>query len=288
MKMSLTLLFLSFLSLFNACNREAEKIAVVKSVIKQRHILNEKISETSGIISYNGLIWTFNDSGGKPVIYGYNLVNDSIEQMITLKNAVNKDWEDIAQDDEYIYVGDIGNNQGTRDSLVIYKLAKAAIPKTGNASITSEAIVFSYHEYKPVSIPVGFSSFDCEALIVIKDSLYLFTKDWNNGNTTIYSLSKKPGKSVSKKINNLNVKGLITGADFYNGKLVLIGYSNFIPFIIEYTITNLSNLKHENGKRFELNEISTYQTEGICFDGAKILISSEKTRAPAQIIELIL
>lgn len=272
------------LSVLSSC--ESNEATTSDSVVSKRHLLPDLVQETSGLIKYNNLIWTFNDSGGKPEIYGINLSNDSIEQTITLKNAINNDWEDITQDMNSIYIGDFGNNQGTRDSLVIYKIAKASIPNNGNASLIAENITFLYAGYKPVAVPVSWSAFDCEALVQMNDSLYLFTKDWTSGSTSIYSLPKKPGRYEAKKLNTLDPQGLITGADFKDNTLILLGYSNLTPFVLKFKTNNFLKLKDSDAKRYNLKEIATYQTEGICFDGDKIIISSEKTQSPAQILEL--
>lgn len=273
------------LLVLNSCDTVNEA-QTSELVISKRHILPALVQETSGLIKHKNLLWTFNDSGGKPEIYGINLANDSIEQIITLKNAINNDWEDIAQDQNNIYIGDFGNNQGTRDSLVIYKIKKASIPYKGNVSVTAENITFVYPEYTPVAVPVSWSAYDCEALVEMNDSLYVFTKDWTNGSTTLYSLPKKLGKYTAKKLKTLNPQGLITGADYKSGTLILLGYSNFTPFLLTFKTSNFIEIGDNNAKRYDLTEIATYQTEGICFDGDKIIISSEKTQSPAQILEL--
>jgi hypothetical protein len=288
MKNLMNLLLFGFISLsmLNSCDATQETASSQDTLVVKRHILPDLVEETSGIIKYQNLIWTFNDSGGKPQIYGINLLNDSVKQVITLKNAINNDWEDIAQDSSYIYIGDFGNNQGMRDSLVIYRIAKSSIPTSGNTEVLAESIVFTYPDYTPVAVPVSWSAFDCEALVEMNNNLYVFTKDWTNGTSTIYSLPKNPGKYTAKKIKTINPEGLITGADYQNGTLILIGYRSFVPFIFKFTTHNIAEIKDSNAKKYELTEISTYQTEGICLDDNKVLISSEKTRSPAQILEL--
>jgi hypothetical protein len=101
-------------------------------------------------------------------------------------------------------------------------------------------------------------------------------------------LPKIKGKYLARKITTLKVSGLVTGASYNEKTLVLIGYSSFIPFINKYSITSLGKIADKQATTYILNEIATYQTEGICFDGSRIFISSEKTRSPAQIIEVFL
>lgn len=273
------------ISLFTTCNSRNDVAKAPYSIIK-RHILPETIDETSGLISYNNLLWTFNDSGGKPEIYGFDANSDSIKQIVTLKNAINKDWEDIAQDEKCIYIGDFGNNMGNRDTLVIYRIKKSDITASQKSSVVVDKIRFTYPNYTPSKLPISFSAFDCEAFVATKDGFYLFSKDWTSGTCTIYTLPKDPGVWVANKVNKFNSSGLITGADYRNGILLLIGYQNFTPFIWRFETNDIKSLIEKNGKRMELKEIATYQTEGICFYNERIFISSERTRSPAQIIEM--
>ena len=41
-----------------------------------------------------------------------------------MSNIKNTDWEEISQDKDFIYIGDIGNNSGNRDDLKIYRAGK--------------------------------------------------------------------------------------------------------------------------------------------------------------------
>jgi len=278
-----------FTTLSASCQPSNDSTTKQYSIL-ERHFLPEKLVETSGLIEFNGKLWSFNDSGGKPEIYAYSLMSDSILQTISLKNAINKDWEDIAQDDNYIYIGDFGNNLGARDSLIIYKISKLSIPAKGNAEILPEIITYRYPGYTATKFPLTFSAFDCEALITFGDSLFVFTKDWTSGMSTIYSIPKNPGNYIASRLTTFNALGLVTGADVLGNKLVLIGYSNFMPFVWIFSIPQtIAALTVKNGMRIELTSLETYQTEGISIiDDYRVIISSEKTRSPAQVIKLSL
>ena len=80
-------------------------------------VLSNEISETSGLIFHNGKLITHNDSGNTPQLFEIDTVSYQITRTVTLSNVANIDWEDIAQDSEYIYIGDFGNNLGTRTDL---------------------------------------------------------------------------------------------------------------------------------------------------------------------------
>lgn len=80
-------------------------------------MLPSTVDETSGLIFWADGIWTFNDSGGDPTLYKVDTLNGEIIQHATITNGINVDWEDIAQDDDHIYIGDFGNNGGDRQDL---------------------------------------------------------------------------------------------------------------------------------------------------------------------------
>jgi hypothetical protein len=82
------------------------------------------LDESSGLIFYNNTIITHNDSGNQANLYEIDASTGTITRTVTITNATNVDWEDIAQDASYIYIADIGNNYGNRTDLKIYKISK--------------------------------------------------------------------------------------------------------------------------------------------------------------------
>ena len=128
--------------------------------------LSKLIDETSGLEIIGNQFITHNDSGGEPKLYYLNKKGKIVsERKIT--GVKNNDWEDITQDDEFIYVADMGNNYDTRKNLSVIK-----IPKDKNLVIDPEIIKFNYPEqidfrYKKLS------QFDAEALISINEFLYI-------------------------------------------------------------------------------------------------------------------
>ncbi|HEX2395885.1 MAG TPA: hypothetical protein VHI78_11095, partial [Bacteroidales bacterium] len=57
------------------------------------NILPQELSENSGLISYDGLIWYINDSGNDPEMYGYSREQNSVQKTLVIKGVVNNDWE---------------------------------------------------------------------------------------------------------------------------------------------------------------------------------------------------
>jgi hypothetical protein len=232
-------------------------------LLEKVYDLPEELSETSGIIIYDSLLWTFNDSGGKARIYGVNVTSGKISKTIEITNGKNKDWEDIAQNKEYIFIGDFGNNDGSRRDLRIYMIPKQSLTNQKFQLTDAFKIDFIYEDQEDFTPAMFANQYDCEAMIATEDSLYLFTKDWLNLQTTVYSLPASRGKFKAKHVHDFESEGLVTGADynFSDKKIVLCGYNLFYPFII--VINNINDLKILN--RIEFEEISGLQIEGIAF-----------------------
>ena len=240
------------------------------------------INESSGIILFNGGLWTHNDRGGKPEIYKIDTISGKIIQTIKLKNANNHDWEDITQDADNIYIGDFGNNHGDRKDLKIYKIAKDQIPADNdNAEINASVIKFVYNDQKNFIKKSHNHNFDCEAMICYNDSLFLFTKNWKNHKTKLYALPVIPGDYKISHRDSYNINGLVTGADInlFTKEIALIGYINYVPFIC--ILSNFEkNIFFKGDKiRYDLSSITNAQTEGITYISENyILISTEETK----------
>ncbi len=203
------------------------------------------ISETSGLVYINDKLLTHNDSGGEPALYEIDTANGEIIRKITILNAENTDWEDICKDSNFIYIADIGNNSCIRTDLKIYKVVIDSVLQKD--SVNADIINFSYADQTDFTPNQYHTNYDAEALIAYNDSLYIFTKNWGNKWTNIYSLPKQPGNYSIEKKDSINAQGLITGATLNNDKIVLTGYTFTYPFIIE--------IKNFEGKNFSEGEI---------------------------------
>lgn len=238
------------------------------------YILSETISETSGLILWNDHLWTHNDNIDDN-IYSIDTVNGKITQTYSLAGIKNRDWEEISQDKEYIYLGDFGNNAGNRRDLKIYRIVKNALVSR-SASIDSIEFSYSYQvNFTPGS---NNTDFDCEAFIVSEDSIYLFTKQWISNRTSVYSLPKIPGIYTAKLKLSFDVNGLVTGAVYLESKriIVLSGYSKSLdPFL--YLLYDFSNHDFFSGNKRKISVLLPFhQTEGIATaDGIKYYISNE-------------
>lgn len=231
--------------------------------------LNGALSETSDLIAFDNLFWTHNDDKDKSL---YGLTNlGLIQKKISLEKVINTDWEAISQDSTYLYIGDFGNNfQGNRTDLHILRIEKKSF--LSNIPVI-DTISFSYSNQKAFAKKKSNrTDFDCEAFIVSQDSIYLFTKQWNQKKTSVYVLPKTPGKQVAILKETLDVKGLITGATLLaSGKaIVLCGYSRMLqPFI--YLLYDYKNYDFSTGNQRKIKlSLPFHQIEGITTKDGKI------------------
>jgi len=231
--------------------------------------LSDSLVETSGLIAFDNLLWTHNDDTDT-TLYGIDS-KGKIQKKVRLENIKNNDWEAISQDSSYIYIGDFGNNlQGNRTDLHILRIDKQSF--LANKPII-DSISFSYSNQIDFSPKKGNTTdFDCEAFVVTPDSIYLFTKQWTQNETSIYMLPKSPGKHVAQLKETINVKGLVTDASLLSSRnaIVLCGYTrNGKPFLyLLYGYQNY-NFSKGNQRKIEL-ALPFHQIEGIVTEDGKL------------------
>jgi len=251
--------------------------------------LDNLLYETSGLIYFRGLLWTINDSGNDPVLFALDIETGRVLQGIFIENGKNADWESLAQDDEHIYICDVGNNQGRRQKLTIYKLAKNLIPASGSAKISAEIIQFRYAGRPENNNSLRNSAYDCEAAFVSGEYLYLFTKDWTNQTSTLYTCPTTPGTYDLEPRKTYPVNGLITGADINQdqGLMMLGGYRDGIPFVWVYKDFNPSDYSHGESIQYEYPELEGLQNEGIAIASPeRVYISCEMNEFPPAMYRL--
>jgi len=202
--------------------------------IEEKIPLSKKLKETSGLIYFNHKIFTFNDGGGKTELYVLEPTTGEIIHKIKIKNAKNVDWESISQDSKYIYIGDTGNNNGNRTNLVIYKIPKKNIEIVD--SVKAKKIFFRYEDQYLFFKNKSKTNFDCEAITVYQDQLFIFTKNWGDFKTNIYKIPKSKGKYVAKQISSLDIDCMLTSISYNstNNKFIGTGYDRkYQPYLIK-------------------------------------------------------
>ena len=228
--------------------QEFDSAEIIKTIV-----LPKTINETSGLEFYNKNFITHNDSGDGPSLYVFNENGDLIKTMDLNKNSnfeiENNDWEDIASDDEYLFVADTGNNFGNRDNLNIIRISKK-----DNYSV--DGIIEVSYADQETFFPRPKHKYDAETIIIINEQLVLFSKDRENLNTDLYlvdKFDKGPQKLTSEVA--FNVNSLITGGDYNNelNFLALVSYnSKGSQYLILFERFDLENLEENTFKKYKI------------------------------------
>lgn len=253
------------------------------------------IKESSGLVasrSAPGLFWTHNDSGDGPFIYGFDS-HGGPKGVWRVAGASARDWEDISagpgpqRNQNYLYIGDIGDNQEQRSEIIVYRIPEPLITSADLASTKSKPRLTDTAEAIRLRYPDG--KHDAESLMVhpVTGSLFIVTK-LAFANPGIYEASGPATTDepiTLKRLGELNIPsllgGIITGGDISpDGRRVALcdymqGYEIVLPDGAAFnTIWNQPLRPIGLGQR--------KQGEAIAYrlDGMALLATSEGLRAP--------
>ncbi len=249
--------------------------------LTDKTVLPGLVQESSGLALHNGIIYTHNDSGGETEIYSFKTDQPEKISIHKISGTKNIDWEDICIGNNTLYIGEFGNNNGNRKNLCVYP-----VDIREDQWKTLEPIYYLYSDQKDFDERRMQHNFDCEALCFVAGALWLFTKNWEDGKSRVYTLPTKSGDHILEPILELDIDGLITGADYQDGTLALVGYKDWESFVwIFEGIEKPEDLNIEKGKRIDLNCMAGSQTEGIVLkDKQSLFISTEATKLYEQAI----
>lgn len=229
--------------------------------------LQNDLIETSGLLWLDNRLITHNDSGGEAALFEIDSTTGDVQRKVVIENASNVDWEDLCLDDTYIYIADFGNNSGSRTNLRVYRALITDYLNTPNDTISAEVISFEYADQTDFTPTTFSTNYDAEAIVSWNDSLFIFTKNWGNQWTNIYSLPKAPGTYSLPRIDSINVDGLITGAhvNASSNTIMLSAYAFTYPFVVE--IGNITGSQFSSADiirtQIQLPSGYSYQLEGI-------------------------
>jgi hypothetical protein len=261
----------------------------------QLALLKEKaVKESSGLAasrSFHGVYWTHNDSGDGPFIYAFDRRGGN-RGVWRVSGATARDWEDIAAGPgpsagtNYLYIGDIGDNQEKRTEIVVYRVPEPEIntrgPAKGKAAATeqSEAIRLRY--------PDG--SHDAEALLVHPrtGNIYIVTKV-AFANPGIYEAPApiQAGRPITlKRVGTLEVPslfgGIITGGAISpdGRRLAFCDYMQGYEAVLDNATSSFDTIWKRPLTPISLG--SRKQGEAITYriDGKALLMTSEGSPMP--------
>jgi hypothetical protein len=244
--------------------------------------LPKKLDENSGmVVDKDTTVWMLNDGGGANKIYQISSKGKLLKEL-EIKNAKNKDWEELAKDKEgHLYIADTGNNYNKRKDLVIYKISDPN--KEKGDKIEAEQIAFNFPEQKKYPPKKSKLLYDTEAMFFAKDSLYLITKNRAEpfkGEALIYRIPAKKGDYQATLLGEFIPCTefsvcKITAADISpDGKTIaLLGYGKLWLF------TNFELSKFFEGKLITIDLDIHTQLESIAFlNNTTLLLSDEQLK----------
>lgn len=226
--------------------------------------LEPSLSEISGILTLNERLIGFTDSGGSPHLYEIDTLSGTVSRSVHILNTANIDWEAICSDGTYIFIGDIGNNNGNRDDLSVYRISIEDYLATPNDTVSAEVIEFVYADQTDFSSSPFATNFDAEAMVAVADSLYIFSKNWLDSESTIYALPKEPGSYIAGRGQNIPSNGLVTDADYDSATqtVILVGHSFLLqPFVVLLSDFAGSTIAPEAVNRISFQGSSGYSTQ---------------------------
>ena len=118
------------------------------------------------------MLWAHNDSRGGATVYALG-TDGTLLAGWTLEDVQALDWEDVAAGpatagEDYLYVGDIGDNFALRSEIAIYRFAE---PDVGNGGVITEFATFRliYPDPGPNAEALAVDPVTGDLLVVTKD-----------------------------------------------------------------------------------------------------------------------
>lgn len=249
------------------------------------------LEENSGMVLWNGRLWQHVDGGGGPLLYETDTTDGRILRRIRVGGAANRDWEDIAQDPSYIYVGDFGNNaDGARKDLAIYRVRKADLAVApDSAEVPSQRIGFRYPDMPDSVAAPNRTDHDCEAMVFLDGRLLLFTKQWVSKATVLYRLPAEPGEYTAERLDAFDTDGMVTGADIdpSTGRIFLTGYTQMLSRFL-WILYDFPGGMPFRGRQLRVPLAGPAQTESVaCIDSDRLFLGSERFRILPARIEIL-
>ena len=224
---------------FCSCAPEVRRLGVARLRSQYRveriGVLPPVVNESSGLARRTPdgrTVWTHNDGGGRPTLYGIDVATATLIDSLPLPQLRNVDWEDLVQaDSSRLFVADLGNNANSRKDLTIYSVD----PRQVRSPV---AIEVRYADQ--TAFPPKLRNFDCEAVFYRSDSLFLLSKNRSGHQVRLYGLpatvkitaKARAGTYALAPLDSVYIKSMVTGAALSpNGQtLAVLTYGRILFF----------------------------------------------------------
>lgn len=189
---------------------------------------NKRLKEASGLVAsarYPGYLWTHNDSGHPADLF----LLDSIGQTraeFQLAKIKNRDWEDISMgpgpgDANYIYLGDIGDNNAQYQFKYLYRLKEPDLDQ-----------LEELHEVDTLVVKLDGEIHDTETLMIdpITKNIYIVTKREKNVGLYEIIFPFQEDTLIASRIATLPLKQIVAGDISPDGGEILLKNYNHIYY----------------------------------------------------------
>ena len=257
---------------------------------------DKSVAESSGLAASRttrGAYWTHNDSGDGPFIYSFDSTGNALG-VFRVTGAQARDWEDMAsgpgpqRDRSYLYLGDIGDNNGVRPEIVVYRVLEPTLnaatrqftKKQPGTTEPAEAIRLRYPDGK----------YDAEALLVhpATGHIYIVTKVMI-ANAVVYEAAPPftSGKTITMtRIGDVHVPslfgGVVTGGSISpDGRHVaLCDYFQGYELALPASSTDFNDIWKQRMIGFDLGKRKQGESIAYRLDGKALLATSEGKASP--------
>ena len=237
-------------------------------------ILSDQLKEISGLeLIGDSLLVAHNDGGSEPCLYLLDLDGNQ-QKKVFVTGGDNEDWEDLAIDSTYLYIGDIGNNRNERRSVNILKVPIRSL--LDKDTVKAEQITVRYAEQFEFPPAKSEMRFDAEGLVAYDDSLLLFTKDRSfpmDGMAWVYKIPKTPGEYRVEKKYRIYIgkagfwKDAITAADVFEDTFYIMTYDRILVRTLKNGV--FTGDKEIRFRKLKQREAIVVKQEGDIFVGSE-------------------
>ena len=272
----------------------AARGAAYKSATILAQLRDSAVKESSGIVasrSSPGVYWTHNDSGDGPFIYAFDARGEP-RGVWRVTNAKARDWEDIAAGPgpetgrSYLYIGDIGNNSGSRTDVTVYRVPE---PEVTSSDFSTKSQPRLTEPAEPIRLRYPRATPDAEALLVhpATGKLYIVTKE-TFGNPKVYMAAPPFNSSLSSSLVRIadlelpSLFGLITGGDISpdGRRVALCDYTQGYELILPENAVDFEVIWKQPLAPIELGKRKQGEAIAYRFDGMAVLATSEGFPTP--------
>jgi hypothetical protein len=156
------------------------------------NLADKTLTEASGMVlsrQNENMLWVINDGGNPPMIHAVGF-DGSNRGKVRLRNAINRDWEDLAafqfDDEPYLLIADCGDNDRIQKSSFLYAVVEPQMDRPelpdGFSIPWKWRIEFSYIDGPK----------DCEGVAIDMSSQKILLLTKRTVPPVIYTLPLKP------------------------------------------------------------------------------------------------